>query len=300
MSQARPILAGHSYLVTRRTTQRMFLLRPSPEVNGAVRYCLALAARRTGIDLHVVVAMSNHYHLVLTDPQARLPEFTSYFNGLLARCLNCHHGRWEGFWASGQQASYVSLEDERAVLAKSVYALLNPVEAGLVKDFRDWPGELLVQPGTYKAVKPRFFFRSTEDKGGLPDSVKLTITAPPVAATVGERMSLLYGVARAYAANIVAERKRKGLGFLGAAAVRRQRWHDSPASPAPRRTRSPRVATRDKWRRVEAIQRDQAFVDAHRAARRRWLADDRDVVWPVGTYQMRRVHNVRCAPASGP
>ncbi len=300
MSYARPIVEGRSYLVTRRTTQRMFLLRPSPEVNGAVRYCLALAAERTGVELHVVVAMSNHYHLVLTDPHARLPEFTTYFNGLLARCLNCHHGRWEGFWAAGQQASYVTLEDEQAVLAKSVYALLNPVEAGLVKDHRDWPGELLVQPGTYKAVKPRFFFRSEEDKGRLPDSLKLRITAPPVAGSVGERMELVYGVARAFTANIVAERKRQGLDFLGAAAVRRQRWYESPTSPALRRQLRPRVATRDKWRRVEAIQRNQTFVQAHDQARRRWLDNQRDVLWPVGTYQMRRMHNVRCAPASGP
>ena len=300
MSKARQIVAGRAYMVTRRTTQRLFLLRPSKEVNQAVRYCLALAAERTGIDLHVVVFLSNHYHLVLSDPEARLPEFTGYLNGLLARCLNCHHGRWEGFWAAGQQTSHVTLEDEQAVLAKSVYAMLNPVSAGLVKDYRRWPGELLVQPGTYKAVKPGFFFRTEEDGGPLPDSVKLRITAPPVAAAVADRMPLLHDVAKAYMAQIVADRARRGLAFLGAAAVRRQSIHDSPTSRAPRRALSPRVASRNTWARVEAIQRNQAFVAAHDECRQRWCADERDITWPVGTYLMRRVHNVRCAPASGP
>ena len=297
MSQPRPILPGGVYLVTRRTTQRSFLLRPSDEVNRAVRYCLALAAERTGVQLHVTAFLSNHYHLVLSDPDARLPEFASYFNGLLARCLNCHHGRWEGFWAAGQQTSYVSLEDEQAVLAKSVYTLLNPVDAGLVKDFRHWP---LVQPGTYKATKPDFFFRTEEDGGALPDSVKLTITAPPVAAAVEDRMPLLYGVAKQFMAQIVADRRRRGLGFLGAAAVRRQAWRDAPTSREPRRQMSPRIATRNKWARIEAIQRNRAFADAHHLARRCWCNDERDITWPVGTYQMRRVHNVPCAPASGP
>jgi len=287
-------------MVTRRTTQRLFLLRPSREVNGAVRYCLALAAERTGIELHVVVVLSNHYHLVLSDPRARLPEFTECLNGLLARCLNCHHGRWEGFWAAGQQTSYVTLEDEQAVLAKSVYALLNPVSAGLVKDFRQWPGELLVQPGSYKAVKPAFFFRSEKGGGALPDSTTLAISAPPVAAKTAERMPLLYDVAKAYMAQVVAERKRRGLGFLGAAAVRRQSIDDAPTSRAARRGVSPRVASRNKWTRVESVQRNQAFVAAHSECRRRWLADERDLTWPVGTYQMCRVHNVRCALASGP
>lgn len=287
-------------MVTRRTSQRQFTLRPSAEVNGAVRYCLALAAARTGVQLHVVVFMSNHYHLVATDPDARLPEFTGYFNGLLARCLNCYHDRWEGFWASGQQASYVHLEDEQAVLAKSVYALLNPVEAGLVKDYRHWPGELLVQPSSYKAVKPAFFFRTEEDGGSLPDSLKLEITAPPIGGTTAARMALLYDVTKAYQRQIVAHRKRLGLGFVGAAAVRRQPVDDAPRTAAPRRGLNPRVATLNKWARVEATSNDREFVNAHADCRRHWCSGNRDITWPVGTYKMRRVHKVRCAPATGP
>jgi len=300
MSLPRPIHPGRVYLVTRRTSLRMFLLRPSQAVNQAIRYCLALAAERANIDLHIAVFMSNHYHLVLTDRDGRLPEFTGLLNGLLARCLNCHHGREEALWAAGQQTSHVSLEDEEAVLAKSVYAVLNPVQAGLVKDFRHWPGELLVQPNSYKAVKPDFFFRSEKEDKSLPRSLKLQLTAPPVAACQNQRMPLVYEVAKAFMAQIVAERRRKGLGFLGAAAVRRQHWGDRPASPPRRGALNPRVATKNRWARVEAIQRDRAFVKAYRDSQRRWRNRERDVTWPVGTYWMRRAHSVECPAAAGP
>jgi putative transposase len=298
MSLARAIVPGRVYMVTRRTNQRQFLLRPSREVNGAVRYCLALAAERTGIDLHLVVFLSNHYHLVLSDPEGRLPKFTELFNGFLARCLNCHWSRWEAFWAAGKQTSYVALEDEQAVLAKSVYALLNPVDAGLVKDFRHWPGELLVQPGAYKARKPAFFFRTEEDGGTLPDRLTLSLTAPPVPGPPEKRMPLVYDMAKAFMAQTVADRKRKGLSFAGADAVRRQPWSNAPNTREPRRKRSPRIATRDKWRRIEAIRRDQQFAQLYRACRARWCAGDRDIEWPPGTYKMHRVHNARCAPCA--
>jgi hypothetical protein len=61
MSLPRQILPGSTYLVTRRCTQRQFLLRPSKLTNQIILYCLALAVARTGILLHAFVALSNHY-----------------------------------------------------------------------------------------------------------------------------------------------------------------------------------------------------------------------------------------------
>ncbi|MEZ4400019.1 MAG: hypothetical protein R3B06_08370 [Kofleriaceae bacterium] len=56
----------------------------------------------------------------------------------------------------------------------------------------------------------------------------------------------------------------------------------------------PTSATRDKWRRVAARQRDAIFLDAYRRARHLWLAGF-DAVFPAGTYWLARFARVTVA-----
>ena len=81
----RRILPGTTYLITRRTVQRTFLLRPSRQLNQAFLYCLAYAAERYGIGVHAFCVMSNHMHLVVTDPRGTLPQFMQWLNLFPAR-----------------------------------------------------------------------------------------------------------------------------------------------------------------------------------------------------------------------
>ena len=100
MTAPRQILPGSTYLVTRRCVQRQFLLRPSRNTNQVFLYLLALAARRFGMHIHAFCVLSNHVHLVVTDPDARLPAFHQFLDALVARALNAALGRWEAFWES--------------------------------------------------------------------------------------------------------------------------------------------------------------------------------------------------------
>ncbi len=75
MTAPREILPGTTYLVTRRCTQRQFLLRPSRATNQTFTYCLAVPAGTFGMLIHDYKVMSNHYHLILTDVRGQLPEF---------------------------------------------------------------------------------------------------------------------------------------------------------------------------------------------------------------------------------
>ena len=142
MTAPRQILPGSCYLVTRRCTQRQFLLRPSVVSNEIVEYCLALAADQTGVELHAVCVMSNHWHAVVSDPFACLPEFLERVHRLTARALNASLGRWENFWSS-DKPSVVRLVTEQAVLDEMAYVLANPTAAGLVNSPREWPGSRL-------------------------------------------------------------------------------------------------------------------------------------------------------------
>jgi REP element-mobilizing transposase RayT len=66
----------------RRNPQRTFLLTPSVEVTTAVRFAYLLSAMKFGIQLHAVVVMSNHVHMVCTDPEGNLPKFMEEAKGL--------------------------------------------------------------------------------------------------------------------------------------------------------------------------------------------------------------------------
>jgi len=289
MTAPRQVLPGTTYLVTRRCSQRQFLLRPSKLANQTFLYILALAASRFGIRIHAFCVLSNHYHLVLTDPHARLPAFGQFLDSLVARALNASLGRWESFWAPNSYSA-VALPTPQDILDKASYLLANPVAAGLVRSAQDWPG-LWSAPGrvgsVFHARRPRHFF---DPKGLLPESVPLELSAPP-------GFSSAEAFRRELAAALV-EREaaaRQGKSFLGVAGILAQRPTGRPASREPRRGLNPRVAARDKWKRVEMLGRLVGFLTSYREAWQARRAGQKRVIFPAGTYLLRVLHGVPCA-----
>ena len=192
MSRPRAIEKGVTYLVTRRCFQRQFLLRPSQEVNAFVLFCLAYAAKQSGVLVHGYCVMANHYHVVLMDVEGKLPVFAHLLNMFIGRGVNAMYGRWESFWAPGSYSA-VKLVGENDVLAKLVYSLQNPVDAGLVESSKLWPG-LCSQPEDMlgkriEVPRPDHFFRK---KGKMPASVTLTLSPPP--GVDGERFAANAGM----------------------------------------------------------------------------------------------------------
>lgn len=243
--------------------------------------------------MHAVVVLSNHYHIICTDAKGTLPVFTRELNRLVARCLNAYLARSESFWATSVQPSYVLLADEEAILAKTVYALVNPVAAGLVKSGADWPGELLFRPGRYLAKRPDFFFR--EQGAALPESLELELVPPPIGKDAQAAIEMVQDAVNTEERLLRARFKREGKSFLGATRVRSQQTTESPKTAAPRRKLSPKFACKDESRRLELIGWFKAFVQEYRAARKQWLSGIRTVLFPWGTYAMRVHHRVLCA-----
>lgn len=299
MTAPRQILPGCTYLVTRRCTQRQFLLTPSNRTNRNVEYCLALAAERTGVLLHTVCVMSNHWHGVLTDPEARLPEFLEIFHKLLAKAQNASLDRCENFWSS-DKTSVVLLVSEQDVLDKMAYTLANPTVAGLVKAPVEWPGVMSQRFGERREIEmPDIFF---DDGGALPDSVTLEFTRPPILmplsdlelhSTLAEKVADLVRRARV-------EMLANGKSFLGRETILRQSFGSAPGTQPTRTGINPRIACKSPSLRLAAISRLSHFLRAYRAALLRWRAGDREVAFPVGTYAKRVFDHVCClSPASG-
>jgi len=289
----RRIVAGRVYMVTRRCTQRQFLLRPDPATTNAFVYCLALAAKRTQMQVVAFLAHSNHHHTIVVDTLGRMPEFLEYFHKLVAKHQNALRGRWENFWAS-EATSVVELLGSDDILAKITYALTNPVKDHLIERAEQWPGASSLRANLdgrpLYVRRPAHFFRK---EGGLPESVTLKCERPPGLEGLSDaewRAQLRDRIA-AVESGAAKEREGEDRRVLGRAQVLRQRPTDRPQSHESRRGMSPRVAGMNKWARIEAIQRNQVFQAAYRTARDLWQAGF-DAVFPVGTYWLRRFAGV--------
>ncbi len=292
MTAPRQILPGTTYLVTRRCAQRQFLLKPSRTTNEIVLYLLAVAANRFGIVVHAFCVLSNHLHLVITDPDARLPAFHQFLDALIARALNASLGRAESFWAPNSYSA-VTLVAPDDIVDKAAYVLANPVAAGLVRSGRLWPG-LWSAPesiggSALRVSRPKRFF---DEKGSLPAQASLQLTPPPGFGSADEfvrRLTAALGDHEARAA-----RDARGE-FLGVARVLAQKPAARPASVESQRGLNPRIAARDKWKRIEALGRLVEFLRAYRDAWTARRSGRSDALFPCGTYLLRVAHGVPCA-----
>lgn len=281
-------------MVQRRTMYRMFLLLPTRATRDILYYCLGYVLEKFDVELHEFVFLSNHYHLVVTDPHAQLPAFVRELNSLIARSVNSSLGRWEAVW-SVESYCAPGLCGGQDILNKSIYTLCNVNQAGLVRHVKDYGGPSswnLEYGSTRQYPRPEVFFSAS-----MPDSVGITLKRP---ATVRPELSdrELRGEIR----RIVTHReianahriRRKGGAFLGMERVLRQAVTATPRSQAARRGIRPRVAGRSRWARIERIRRNQEFERLYRAAWLRLHEGDRDVVFPQGTYKLRVELSVRC------
>ncbi len=288
-------------MLTRRCSERRFFLKPDVHVVQLVEYLLAAGCARYQMTPVAAVALSNHYHLVVHDTHGRWPEFAQWFNSLLARALNRYRGRTDAFW-SADQLHVIELADRDAIEDSIAYVLANPSAAGLVERGRDWPG-VRSRPQDYVAEprvveRPDFFFPAAS---GLPESAALAYTIPPSHAHLpaAEFVKLVTDRVAKLEAEHRDSTARKGRRFLGVRAVKKQRWQSRPRSRERRGRRlriRPEVKARDRPTRRAVLARIASFRRDYAQAPEGWRGGDRAVLFPAGTWLLRRRHGARCRP----
>jgi len=194
-------------------------------------------------------------------------------------------------WSS-EQTCVVKLVDREAVMDKLVYTATNPVQDHLVDRGHLWPGvnglRALLARQALRAIRPLHFFRPT-----APRPMRSSCRSPsPLSSDPPPRYwrSCTTGYAPS-SSSAQAERARTGRRVLGRRAVRAQSWCESPTSVERGRNLRPRVATRNKWARIEALLRNRAFVVEYAMARDRWRTGI-PAVFPPGTYWLKRFASV--------
>ena len=294
------MVAGATYLLTRRCSERRYFLRPDPVVGRVVKYALALAVAKYGVEVHGFVVMSNHLHLVITDVRGVLPEFMTWFDSVVARALNRHWGRRGAFW---EQGSYTRVEalDREVALRQLVYVLANPVGAGLVRSASQWPGAwshpARMEGEAYECSRPKVFFTRE-----MPEVVELRLvrlrgfeglSVEEYRERVGERLKEEEALARRL-------RKEEGRGFVGRKRVLRVDPFSSPGTPDVPRRPLREVASSDPQLRKAGEARYAEFRREYERALEAYLAGDREVVFPPGTYKLRREFGVLTAESPPP
>jgi len=298
MTQPRLVVPGDTLMITRRTLLRHHLFRPDPAIRQIYLYTLALCARQFGILVHAVTLMSTHEHLIVTDPQGRYPKFLQRLHRLVSLGTKGLR-KWGGPTWDHEQTSVVRLLTEQAVIEKLAYVMANPVQAGLVRHARDWPG-IIVLPHelgrrTWRMERPDAYFDPKNSE--WIDTAELSLTLPPA-------LEQAYGPeALRDAVRIELERqerlahqevKRRGGRVLGAERVRRLSPYRRATSFELLRNRNPTFAVGRGQRRLffAAVAELRAFRRAYRQAFDEWRAGLREAVFPAGTWCMCKVHGV--------
>jgi len=297
MTRPRFVKEGEVVMGTRKCSEGRFFLRPSSITDQLFMYCLARAARLTGVLLHEFQVLSNHYHIVFTDVRGNRGDFFHELNQFVARGVNASIGRWESLFAPGSYNA-VTLVDSDAIVRDCLYVLCNVVKHGLVSLPEYWDGvcSWAMEYGQSKTIqRPEGFF--SETSGKTLEEETLTLVRPvALYPTLSDKdaRAKLRDKAREKSHALAKKIKKAGGSFMGMKRVRKQPTNSSPRTRAARRGIRPTVAG-NKWARIEALQRNQAFLEAHEAARVRFKDGERDVVFPFGTYLM--VHRFGVAVA---
>lgn len=300
MSHPRLIRPNATYAISRRTQDRRFLLRPDPVFNALFVWVLAVTAAQCRIEVHVATVMSTHFHLVVTAPHENVSRFMQLLDCRLANALKVLRRLHRGVvWAPGE-LSIIELETTTAIVEQIAYAIVNPVKSGLVFASGDWPGvtATVAQLGNLvlTALRPAFYFVAL----AWPAIASVRFTLPTALLELGEdwaRAWLEAEVARQEAEARALVRAR-GWSVAGKIAVQHVSPYKRATSWEELGKLSPHIAAGhgEADARKAAVARLCTFRADYREAMARWVAGDRDVVFPAGTYWMRVHHGAKVAP----
>lgn len=295
MSNPRCILPMATKFITRRTTQRFFLLSPDRKrvIWTVYWYVTALLAAELGIEVHAVQMLSNHMHEVLTDTRGEISRFLQQRNRLFANTLKVFLGWREEVFARGG-VSCVELYGPDSILEKIAYTLVNAVAAGLAESPEDWPGVTLaatdIGTRTIRAERPDIYFAPGNKR--WPEFAEITITVPrALEAAFGLESARERIVATVEQAVIEARKLARDAGrILKSVEEIFATKHTTKASSfeKPGKRNPTFAAAGNPEQAMRALHERRSFLAAYRAAMNQARERVPGVLFPRGTWRMHR------------
>jgi hypothetical protein len=266
-------IPAHSTVeITCRTIGGRFLLRPGDEMNEAILATLGRALHLFPIDLHAFAFLSNHWHALLTAPDAfALSMFMAHVHGNIARAAQRLTG-WEGpVWK--RRAETILVVDDDAAVGRLRYIVAQGTKEALVASPLDWPGVSSTRAlttgdamvGTWCDRRRAAQIRRA---GRAPHPAEITTRYPielaPLPAWSRYPPARRRALVQALVDSVEADARAAGAVPLGAEAVLAQDPRGAPAHFVPRRPPAVHASTATGRRAFRATW--LAFVSAFRAA----------------------------------
>jgi REP element-mobilizing transposase RayT len=295
MTPPRYIVQNQLVFLTCGAIGRSFRFLPTRRVVELLWYVLAVMSQRSRIQIHEVLFMSNHFHVLLTDRDGVLPDFMRDFNSLLSRGLNALRGSTGSNVEKGY--NIVLPTDDAKVVEHAIYTLTNPCNAHLVERAAQWPGVTSLgleygrsmtfrrpSDGLWKSVAdalahlgrtPRSNASASDGRlrhagrTALPETVELTLVRPAVMPELSDVALREYirAEVRRVENDLIIQRRSEGRGVVGMQRVLTQSYTDTPTTSRVLFEMTPRVSGKSRWARLEALARRLAFERAHAVAR---------------------------------
>ncbi|MCZ7681754.1 MAG: hypothetical protein M5U28_24355 [Sandaracinaceae bacterium] len=197
-----------------------------------------------------------------------------------------------------QGLSVVELKTTEAVVEQ--IAIVNPVRRASCTDAADWPG--LTAKATdigrrvLSALRPTFYFRAAKWVA----EASVTLVMPECLSELGEAAAheMIAAEVERQQAEARAYVKEMGWNVAGRVAAQNVSAYRCATSWRELGKLTPHIAAGrgQTEARLAAIAELLQLRADHRAAKARWRAGDRDVVFPAGTYWMRVHHDAAVAP----
>lgn len=280
-------------MMTRRCLDRQFFMRADETMNAIANYEIARSAGRSGVSVHGVAVMSNHVHIVVTDPKAKRSGFMRDAMAGFARARNADLGRRGYFWDDQPYCDTVLLDHE-AMEEKLLYTFLNPVLAELVDRVEEWPG-FMIRPSDWekpvKVRRPDDFYSKRQ-----PEFIEFTAKRPPGYdhMTLEELVAYFERRIKEKEDELIAEREREKRRVAGIADILAKLPTFRPTTEAESGRIRPRFASKNPEVMRAAIERERAFYAAYRRTRERWVQGKKRLVFPNGTLWLKQNAPVKC------
>ena len=306
---------GQTLFLTVEAVGRAFRFVPTQEVRQSIDFLFALLVAEYGLLVHEFLFMSNHFHMVVTDPKGRISDFLREFDSMLSRQLNALRGTTGSNFA--REPGIQVIADGEGVIDKSVYSQTNPLVAHLVEHLRKWKassslhleyGDIVTfarpkcglwaetlgpaRKGKHPSGgRPRYRGRSK-----APQSATLTLTRPDVRMdlTPKELRDVIRDRVAECEEELIEERRRTGKKVVGWLGVVTRHYLATPKTPRVLFQRRPRVTGHDPSACAKVLEKLERFVAAYREALDAFCGGGWPT-FPYGTLQMAQRYHVDCA-----
>ena len=287
-----------TFVTTRSRNSELWFVN-NRELERAILGYAAKFAARYNAKLYALAVEGNHIQIPADFPECNRAGFMRDFNSCVARAVARHTPEYPGgrFW--GRRYSGEFLPDAEDIEKQFFYTVLQPVLDGLVERISDYPGYncfsdavkgiarkfKVVRYGDYNAAKRHNPATRIKD---FTDIVELKYERLPgyEHLSQAEYSKLMHAKLEEHRQRIVAERRSKGLRFLG-----RKKLLQTPRGLRAPNTKTstssshrPRVLATCPQRRQAALAWYFSTFEWYRRASERYRAGDLTVEFPPGTY----------------